>query len=835
MAVPLDHVAILDALHDMLSSVGRSRAVSRDAAIAAAADVLQAAGFDGVRYYQLVAGPSTSSAASPRLYLAWQSTPSGTKGYAPIGYEIRLEKSSYGQHQQDEDSYPRPVCGSSRDPSRALISGAGAWVKDLALTGKSWVDIPIVAQGGSPHGAAGPYPLAGLLCADWLGPASELDARVERVLSVLGQVLGAALSAAASPVLSSLRTRVEAAATKTEDPGPLMQGALECLHEELQTATSSLFLFSWSEQCLRKTFMFTSRGDTPEFAESFRVGERLTGKAWRLDEYRAVYDFEELCEVEPSLKATPSYGYHSKVHRRVQSVVYAQVATRNPRYLIRLINHRNHPDLPLFAEEALLQELVADLSPLVDARIASRRTAVIREVLELIASGCELNSVLDAALAALLDQEGVKRSAIIAHREGEEQPHVIYPNLRKSSQAARRGLLADPTYRMVVSADNDVHVHVLARDSLLASLLPPIDGEDSGRTLVSVAFKSGSTQGALLIPVLSGTREEVSDSLSRDTRDFLMQLASACGQAIETNFVRGQTSGALRALSLIGHELVTPLAIMTNTVESALLRVRDTTLDAVAPAILPRTVFDDAQRQIAEQRDVMNAAIHLGALIGRQGDGQMIGQRRELAVGELINRALWQVREEIERAHVMAPQGLTFRRPSGRPGTLLSCDYGLVVTALVNLYRNAAKYSSRDLTRPLVQTRVQELTAGGHSYAELFVTNFGLGIPRFQEDLIFEPFVRAGGDEPTIARRGMGLGLYLVRQVARAHHGTVELAEHAPAGAKELAALGGGSASGRSNPDSECVYRTTFRLRLRLGLPRGPYRVTLPRTSGGRA
>lgn len=96
-------------------------------------------------------------------------------------------------------------------------------------------------------------------------------------------------------------------------------------------------------------------------------------------------------------------------------------------------------------------------------------------------------------------------------------------------------------------------------------------------------------------------------------------------------------------------------------------------------------------------------------------------------------------------------------------GPLLSVDRKLMRRAVENILANAIKYSPRRASVE-VRTRVAE---GG---IEVAVADRGPGIPDAFKSKLFEKFgsVEAAKGE---ARRGCGLGLYLVRLVASAHGG----------------------------------------------------------------
>jgi sigma-B regulation protein RsbU (phosphoserine phosphatase) len=89
-------------------------------------------------------------------------------------------------------------------------------------------------------------------------------------------------------------------------------------------------------------------------------------------------------------------------------------------------------------------------------------------------------------------------------------------------------------------------------------------------------------------------------------------------------------------------------------------------------------------------------------------------------------------------------------------------DADRVSQAIGNLVSNAVAYGAPG--QPI--TVRSSVTAGG---CEISVRNAGTPIPQETQAKLFEPMVR--GDHRT--QRGVGLGLYIVREIARGHGGTV--------------------------------------------------------------
>jgi signal transduction histidine kinase len=101
-------------------------------------------------------------------------------------------------------------------------------------------------------------------------------------------------------------------------------------------------------------------------------------------------------------------------------------------------------------------------------------------------------------------------------------------------------------------------------------------------------------------------------------------------------------------------------------------------------------------------------------------------------------------------------------RTSGPP--LVMGDADELKAAVWNLIDNAVKYSPQD---PRVNVTVEE-TADGSRYA-LKVSDRGPGISPHELKRVFRRFYRIHG--MSVRAKGSGLGLFIVRSVARRHGG----------------------------------------------------------------
>ena len=106
---------------------------------------------------------------------------------------------------------------------------------------------------------------------------------------------------------------------------------------------------------------------------------------------------------------------------------------------------------------------------------------------------------------------------------------------------------------------------------------------------------------------------------------------------------------------------------------------------------------------------------------------------------------------------------------------ILRGDRQGIVSIFTNLIENAAKYSPN---QPIIHIKY-------HYEKDKFlfeIADNGIGVPHNEKKKIFEKFYRVGSEE-TRKTKGTGLGLYIVNQIVKAHHGTIQVFDNQPSGA----------------------------------------------------
>ena len=188
------------------------------------------------------------------------------------------------------------------------------------------------------------------------------------------------------------------------------------------------------------------------------------------------------------------------------------------------------------------------------------------------------------------------------------------------------------------------------------------------------------------------------------------------------------------------HELRTPLAAVYGAART--LRRTD--------IVIPAEQHDRFLEIIVSETERLTAIVSQILLAGQLEEGRVDVAAVATDLGPLAESVL-------DSARLRAPEqiGLQLRR-NGAPAVALA-DEDKLRQVLVNLLDNAIKYSpdGGDVTVEL---------AGGHGRVRVTVLDCGLGIPRAEQERIFEKFYRL---DPALTRGvgGSGLGLFISREL----------------------------------------------------------------------
>ena len=232
------------------------------------------------------------------------------------------------------------------------------------------------------------------------------------------------------------------------------------------------------------------------------------------------------------------------------------------------------------------------------------------------------------------------------------------------------------------------------------------------------------------------------------------ELAQRAAAALENARLHRQMHEAVRKrdefLSVASHELKTPLTTLELHV-SALLR--NLKLGRISPQETDTLV--DRLGRVEGQVQRLNHVIEDLLDASRMGGERLRLSRAPLDLAEVTQQGFARVQSELQRVGSEVELDL-------EPVTLVG-DRARLEQVVVNLLSNAARYGGGKS----VEVRLRSLAAGG---ARLTVSDHGIGIAPEDQARVFERFERA-----VSPRRytGLGMGLWVARQILEAHGGTI--------------------------------------------------------------
>lgn len=230
---------------------------------------------------------------------------------------------------------------------------------------------------------------------------------------------------------------------------------------------------------------------------------------------------------------------------------------------------------------------------------------------------------------------------------------------------------------------------------------------------------------------------------------FLVLAMIIAGVVLNTTFLvrelrRNEQRDAF--INAVTHELKTPIASIRLYLET----LQSRSVDEAKRQEFYRTMVEDSERLLATIEQVLRTG-----RIGSTSRHKL--NRMRIDVNGVVEECLAKART----VHRVSPESLEFH--PGPPATILA-DPDEVRAAVSNLIDNALKYSGTP-----VKVTVETGRVDGR-YVSVRVKDQGVGISKIQLKQIFKRFYRVPG--PLATRiRGTGLGLYIVRSVAKRHGG----------------------------------------------------------------
>ncbi len=212
-----------------------------------------------------------------------------------------------------------------------------------------------------------------------------------------------------------------------------------------------------------------------------------------------------------------------------------------------------------------------------------------------------------------------------------------------------------------------------------------------------------------------------------------------------------RATAALREqfIAVLGHDLRNPLSAIMG-----------------GAHLLQKTPLNDRAKKIVGM--MASSAARMAALIdnvldfarGRLSGGLALSRDRNVWLEPLL-------RQVIAELQTSWPER-TFELEFAVAEEPVHCDPGRIGQLFSNMLGNALTHGALD--KPI---KVEACT--DDEKFQLSVSNAGEPIPTIALERLFEPFFRA---DVRPSQQGLGLGLYIVSEIARAHDGTIEVSSN---------------------------------------------------------
>ena len=249
---------------------------------------------------------------------------------------------------------------------------------------------------------------------------------------------------------------------------------------------------------------------------------------------------------------------------------------------------------------------------------------------------------------------------------------------------------------------------------------------------------------ARLLPAID---REISDAQARRER-----IAERMRTEVERERLLNELREAVKArdilLAMVSHELRTPLTSLQLQIQLFQRTSRREPAERMSVEALESTVGVIA-RQVGRLRTLIDGLLDATRITS----GRMILRRETVDLSELVS-------EIVSQSQSLTPH-VTSEVTIDAESVVGFWDRLRIESVVANLVSNALKFGEGKPIHVLV-------TRNG-STARLAITDLGIGLSPEQQTRIFDKFERAVSE---LHYGGVGLGLWIVRQIVEAHGGT---------------------------------------------------------------
>lgn len=203
-------------------------------------------------------------------------------------------------------------------------------------------------------------------------------------------------------------------------------------------------------------------------------------------------------------------------------------------------------------------------------------------------------------------------------------------------------------------------------------------------------------------------------------------------------------------LSIASHELKTPLTSMLLQLQLILHNIRNVSLARFSVKNL-MTLLENAESQTKRLSKMINDLLNVSLITS----GRLNLEKEEVNLSELVSDVVEKSSPKLDGKQITI---------EAEKEVIGHWDKIRLEQVIINLLSNAVKYGDSKPIKIIVQKQ--------DSVARLTVEDQGIGIPQDKKEIIFKRFKRGVSEKDY---KGLGVGLYIVHQIVKAHDGKIDL------------------------------------------------------------
>ena len=208
-----------------------------------------------------------------------------------------------------------------------------------------------------------------------------------------------------------------------------------------------------------------------------------------------------------------------------------------------------------------------------------------------------------------------------------------------------------------------------------------------------------------------------------------------------------------RFLSIISHELKTPLTVMLLNLHGLLKSVQNDSLASFSIHELVK-VLKNSEQQIKWLTSMINDLLDVSLITTGRMDLQLENTDLVTITRQVTQSFSEMLKREKNKVKIHAASAVVGKWDKAR-----------IEQAITNLVGNAIKYGNGKL----IEIKIFKSSTQG----KFIIKDQGIGIPPAEQKVIFDLFKRASG--PGKYKKGLGVGLFITSQIIKIHGGKIKV------------------------------------------------------------